>query len=154
MAHNLNLALNDACNRVSQIRNFYDMVEKLYNFFRSVRRWAMLQQVAESNSKTALKRVMTTRWSSRHDALQSLRSSYESVLMVLTRQVLSSTDKEEKAVAAGLKSYMENFSTVILIVFQCKVNNIINPVSQFLQKKKMTKTFLVRQQCSNEPSTQ
>ena len=88
----------------------------------------------QSNSKTALKRVMTTRWSSRHDALHSLRSSFGSVLMVLTRLVLSSTDKEEKAVAAGLKSYMENLSTVILIVFQCQVNNIINPVSQLLQK--------------------
>ena len=134
MAHNLNLALNDSCNNVSEIRNFYDTVEKLYNFFRSVRRWGMLQQVAESNCKTALKRVMTTRWSSRHDALHSLRSSYGSVLMVLTRLVLSSTDKEEKAVAAGLKTYMENFSTVILIVFQCKVHNIINPGSQLLQK--------------------
>jgi hypothetical protein len=29
---------------------------------------------------------------------------------------------------------MENFRTVILNVFQCKVNNIINPVSQLLQK--------------------
>ena len=46
MAHNLNLALNDCCNSVSEIRNFYGTVEKLYNFFRSVRRWGMLQQVA------------------------------------------------------------------------------------------------------------
>jgi hypothetical protein len=54
--------------------------------------------------------------------------------MVLTRLVLSSTNKEETAAAAGLKSYMENFSTVILIVFQCQVSNIINQVSQVLQK--------------------
>jgi hypothetical protein len=69
MANNLNFSLNDSCNSVSEISNFYDTLEKLYNFFRSVRRWGMLQQVAESNRKTALKRVITTRWSSRHDAL-------------------------------------------------------------------------------------
>jgi len=37
MAHNLNLALNDSCSGVSEVANFYDMLEKLYNFFRSVR---------------------------------------------------------------------------------------------------------------------
>ena len=37
MAHNLNLALNDSCSGVSQVATFYDMLEKLYNFFRSVR---------------------------------------------------------------------------------------------------------------------
>ena len=42
MAHNLSLALNDSCNSVFEQRNFYDTVEKLYNFFRSIRRWGML----------------------------------------------------------------------------------------------------------------
>jgi len=53
----------------------------------------------------------------------------------LTKLVLCPNDKEEKTVAAGLKAFLENFSTVILIVFQCKVHNIINPVSQLLQKE-------------------
>jgi hypothetical protein len=134
MAHNLNLALNDSCKGVPNIENFYDTLEKLYNFFRSVRRRGMLQQAAESNRKVALKRVLTTRWSSRNDALQSLRYSYGTVMIVLTKLVLCASDKEEKAVAAGLKAYLENFSTVILIVFQCRVHSIINPVSQLLQK--------------------
>ena len=66
MAHNLNLALNDSCSGMSQVANFYDMLEKLYNFFRSVRRWAMLDQTAikmQPISKVTLKRVLTTRWS-------------------------------------------------------------------------------------------
>ena len=66
MAHNLNLALNDSCSGVSQVANFYDVLEKLYNFFRSFRRWAMLDQTAikmQPISKVALKRVLTTRWS-------------------------------------------------------------------------------------------
>ena len=58
--------MNDSCSGVSQVANFYDMLEKLYNFFRSVRRWAMSDQTAikmQPISKVALKRVLTTRWS-------------------------------------------------------------------------------------------
>jgi hypothetical protein len=137
MAHNLNLALNDSCNGVPDVANFYDMLEKLYNFFRSVRRWGMLQQAAQSNRKIALKRVQTTRWSSRNDALHSLRFSFSTVMIVLTKLMLcpTPTDKDEKTVAGGLKAYLENFSTVMIIVFQYKVHNIIHPVSQLLQKE-------------------
>ena len=94
----------------------------------------MLQQASESHRKVALKRVMTTRWSSRNDALQALRYSYGTVMIVLTKLVLCATDKEEKAVAAGLKANLENLNTVLLIVFQCRVHSIINPVSQLLQR--------------------
>jgi len=138
MAHNLNLALNDSCSGVSQVENFYDMLEKLYNCFRSIRRWAMLDQTAikmQPITKVALKRVLTTRWSSRNDALLSLHFSYGTVMAVLTKLVLCPSDNVEKTVAAELKAFLENFSTVILIVFQCKVHNIIKPVSRLLQKE-------------------
>ena len=39
MAHNLNLVLNDSCGGISEIKNLYGMMEKLYTFFKSVRRW-------------------------------------------------------------------------------------------------------------------
>lgn len=38
------------------------------------------------------------------------------------------TDREEKSMAAGLKKYLENFTTVLLFVYQ--VHNIISTVSQ------------------------
>ena len=56
-------------------------------------------------------------------------------MAVLTKLVLRPSDNEEKTVAAELKAFLENFSTVILIVFQCKVHNIIKPVSRLLQKE-------------------
>ena len=48
---------------------------------------------------------------------------------------LNGNDNEEKRMAAGLKSFLEDFSTVILIVYQGKIHDIINPVSQLLQKE-------------------
>ena len=130
-AHNLNLTLNDSCNDVSEIRNFYDMLEKLYVFFSSARCWATLQERA----KVSLKRVITTRWSSRIDALSSLRTSYTTVLVVLAKLELSPNDRQEQTTAAGLKSFLEDFNTVLVIVFQSKVLCIINPVSQLLQRE-------------------
>ena len=48
---------------------------------------------------------------------------------------LNGNDNEEKRMAAGLKSFLEDFSTVMLIVYQGKVRDIINPVSQFASKR-------------------
>ena len=44
VSHNLNLALNDSVQSISEMRNFDDTVEELYNFFGcSIKRWAMLK---------------------------------------------------------------------------------------------------------------
>ncbi|KAL0199067.1 hypothetical protein M9458_007607, partial [Cirrhinus mrigala] len=32
-AHNLNLVLNDACQHITAIKEFYDVVQRLYVFF-------------------------------------------------------------------------------------------------------------------------
>ena len=95
----------------------------------------MLQQAAQAGNTVALKRVYTTRLSSRNCALQSLRYSNIYVLIVLTKLELMANDKEEKSLASGLKKYLENFTSVLLIVYQNKVLNVINPVSQMLQKE-------------------
>ena len=120
MSHNLNLVLNDSCDGISEIKNFYGMMEKLYTFFKSVRRWSMLQEAAQAGNKVALKRVYTTRWSSRYCALQSLRHSYIYVLIVLTKLELLGNDKDEKSLASGLKKYLESITTVLLIVFKIR----------------------------------
>ena len=89
----------------------------------------------QERAKVSLKRVITTRWSSRIDALSSLRTSYTTVLVVLAKLELSPNDRQEQTTAAGLKFFLEDFNTVLLIVFQSKVLCIINPVSQLLQRE-------------------
>ena len=43
-AHNLNLVLNDACSGISDIKTFYDIVQKLFVFFSASNvRWGILE---------------------------------------------------------------------------------------------------------------
>ena len=99
MAHNLNLVINDSCNNVNEVKNFYDLMEKLYSFFKSVgRRSAILQKTSQTGKK-ALKRVFTTRWPSRKCAIQSLRFACTYLLIVLSQLELNGNNHEEKRMA-------------------------------------------------------
>lgn len=54
-SHNLNLIPNDAV-RVQEVRQFFDIVERIYVFFgHSIKRWAML-----TNSDQATDKAPTT----------------------------------------------------------------------------------------------
>ena len=43
-AHALNLVINDAVKNVTELRNFFDMLAKLYVFFSAISRWNRLQK--------------------------------------------------------------------------------------------------------------
>lgn len=86
-AHNLNLVLNDACQNIPGIKDFYDTVERLYVFFSgSIKRWELLEthlSVPKAGQPT-LKRLCPTRWASRQDAVQSLRFRYAEIMQALS----------------------------------------------------------------------
>ncbi|XP_034088842.1 zinc finger MYM-type protein 1-like [Gymnodraco acuticeps] len=137
-AHNLNLVLNDACQNIPEIKDFYDTVERLYVFFSgSIKRWELLEthlSVPKAGQPT-LKRLCPTRWASRQDAVQSLRFRYADIMQALTKIDLLSKKSEERAEATGLKKAMESFEFVVMTVIQGKVLETVNIVSQALQRK-------------------
>ncbi len=52
-AHNLNLALNNSVKNVPGMKQFYETVENLYNFFgHSIKRWALLSELMTRGQKT------------------------------------------------------------------------------------------------------
>jgi len=64
--HNLNLVLNDAMNSSTEVKTFFGLVEKIYTFFsNSIKRWQLLLSSESSDISITLKRLCTTRWSSR-----------------------------------------------------------------------------------------
>lgn len=139
-AHNLNLTLNDAVKNITEIRQFYDNVEALYNFFgQSIKRWSLLSDIMSSDQSehgnVTLKRLCPTRWSSRHDALTALRYRYVDVMKALTKIALISKKREERDEATALKKNMEKFDFIILIVQQTKLLECVNAVSKMLQAK-------------------
>lgn len=85
--------------------------------------------------KQTLKKVCPTRWSSRIQAIDSLRSRYFDVMKILTYLSLSGKNADEKVQPAALAKYFGEFSTVILIVLQNRILGSVDVVSKLLQTK-------------------
>ena len=136
-AHNLNLALNDSVKNVPGVKQFYDTVEMLYNFFgHSIKRWALLGELMPPESRNVtLKRLCPTRWSSRHDALFALRHRYGDIIRALDKISLTSDKKDERGEASVLKNAISKFSFIFLVNMQTKILECINAASQLLQAK-------------------
>ncbi len=135
-SHNLNLVLNDACQNVTKVKEYYDTVQKLYVFFSgSIKRWQVLESQFKVTGQPTLKRLCPTRWASRNDAVCSLRFRYQDVMKALTKICLLSKKPDERAEAEGLKNNMENFEFVLQTVIQSKILETTNTVSQRLQKQ-------------------
>ena len=134
-AHNLNLVLNDACQKIPEIRAYYDTVQRIYVFFsESINRWKLLENHL---SKPTLKRLCPTRWASRYDAIKSLRFRYKEVMQALSKIIMLSKKPEERTEASGIQKAMETFEFVLMTVVQLKLLETVNAASQALQKQDM-----------------
>lgn len=136
-AHSLNLALNDSVKNVPGVRQFYDTVETLYNFFgHSIKRWALLSELMTPESRgITLKRLCPTRWSSRHDALVALKHRYGDIMKALSKISLTSDKRDERDEANALKNAISKFSFIFLVNMQTKILECTNAVSQLMQAK-------------------
>lgn len=121
-AHNLNLVINDSVKNITEIQNFYEKLECLYSYFaNSIKRRAHLKSV--SFVSVSLKRLCTTRWSSRNDCLKALSLLYVDILKLLAYISLMGRNKDEKGKASGLQNYFQKFDVILIIVIESKILN-------------------------------
>ena len=126
-SHNLNLVINDAVESKVDAVSFFGDVQEIYNFFgSSLNRWAELALSADMHSKLKLKKLCTTRWTSRIDAVRAIRNRYSDILKVMCQIILLSKNKKERDDACALKKKMESFEFVVFIVLWERVLNCIN----------------------------
>jgi len=131
-AHNLNLVLSDMAKSTPKMLNFFNIVQDLFLFFSSsAPRWATLA-LGDDVAKIVLKKVCTTRWESRHNAVFALKFRYKDVLKSLTSIILTSDKKEENNRAKGLKRKLESFEFVLILFIW---EQILRPF--YLVSKKM-----------------
>lgn len=127
-AHALNLVINDCVRGIPEIRNFFDNVQNLYVFFKAISRWALLRKSAMLEK--TLKKVCPTRWSSRNQAIDTLRGGYFDHIKILTLLSLDGKDQEEMDQAKSLLKYFEQYPTVILILLESDVLESIDIISK------------------------
>ncbi len=136
-SHNLNLVINDSVKSIAQNENFFSAMQEIFNFFgRSLNRWRELSIQGESGSLT-LKKLCTTRWTSRIDAVRALRDRYVHLLKVLTQISLTSDDAKERSTAVGLRKKMESYEFIVFIVFWERILRAFHNTSRELQSPKM-----------------
>uniref|UniRef100_A0A8D0GJ48 TTF-type domain-containing protein n=1 Tax=Sphenodon punctatus TaxID=8508 RepID=A0A8D0GJ48_SPHPU len=147
--HDLKLVLDDAMSDVPEVRNFFGVVENLYAFFaHNTKRWHTLSSSA-SESNITLKRLCPTKWSSRYDCLEALRYHFTDILKVLSKIILLSKKKDEILEATALKSQMEQFQFVFLVVLLTEIFESISCLSNLLESPEgdLSKAVSLLQTC-------
>ena len=139
-AHQLNLALQNACCAVRDIRNVLGAVSSLYNFLEgSAKRHAKLAEAQQSAAASSsnhptvtLKRLCETRWSSRYRSVHAVFSNYSAILETLT----FISEKDSSKSGADANSLLLNVSTFHFF-FHLKVLDtlleVTNILSEYLQ---------------------
>ena len=136
-SHNLNLVINDAVKSIPQNEKFFTILQDVFNFFgSSLNRWRELQIESEKDSLT-LKKLCTTRWSSRINAVRAVRDRYTHILKVLTRISLTSDKTSERNTASKLRKDLDLFEFVMFIVLWEIILRAFNSSSKELQSPKM-----------------
>ena len=112
-------------------------MQDVFNFFgSSLKRWRELQIESEKDSLT-LKKLCTTRWSSRINAVRAVRDRYTHILKVLTRISLTSDKTSERNTASKLRKDLDLFEFVMFIVLWEIILRAFNSSSKELQSPKM-----------------
>ena len=86
-SHNLNLVINDAVKRIPQNEKFSTILQDVFNFLGA--------QIESEKDSLTLKKLCTTRWSSRINAVRAVCNRYAHILKVLTRTSLTSAKTSE-----------------------------------------------------------
>ena len=83
-SHNQNLVIHDAVSSIPRNEKFFTILQEVFNFFgSSLNRWRELQIEADQDSLTLMKKLCSTRWSSRIDTVRTVRDRYTHIHNIL-----------------------------------------------------------------------
>lgn len=136
--HSLNLVGVHAAGCVPEVSQFFEIVQKVYNFFSgSTHRWNMLTE--HLGSKKVVKSLSQTRWSARADAVSALHGGYKQIIEALIT-IANDTEqaRETRNEALSLSRKMENLEFIILTEIWSSILERIDKTNNYLQKETIT----------------
>lgn len=131
-SHSLNLAISDACD-CPMVRNCLGTVNKVYDFFNTPKRQAVLNKFSENPLKK-LKQPSPTRWIQRHNAVDNFAQKYDEVLKSL-KEISAWTDKDTSANAHILLCAVNKFELVLSLGVINKLFSYSLPLTKYLESE-------------------
>lgn len=143
-AHSLNLVGSSAAECCKLAKDFFALLQLLFNFFSSsTHRWAILQSYFNAKN-LSLKTLSNTRWSAREEACKSLNKDYKAILQALEHII--NDDEETKTTQSQAKGIFINLTrveTTFMAVLWGSILETFNSVSEKLQSPKMNVATVV-----------
>lgn len=135
--------MNDAASSFTETTAVFSNVQELYTFFSgSTNRWEVLKKHI---SQLTLKPLSATRWSSRADALKSLRFQLYEIYDALSEIIeVVNRDTETKVKARGLAKYIKSYKFICGVILWHDILFEINSVSKLLQSVTINLSDCVR----------
>ena len=136
-AHQINLVLEEACSRVTEVRNCIGTSKALYNFIESSsKRHALFHNLQDDEFKIVLKNLCTTRWASWYRSFKALKDSLPLIFKFL--ELEDNEDKSDSgANAASLFNATKNFLFVFLVEVLHDLFENISILSKYLQSQEL-----------------
>nr|CAI5841066.1 unnamed protein product [Callosobruchus analis] len=95
----------------------------------------MLSEDSSEKYLITLKKVCSTRWSSRNDALLAVNKIFLLIMKTLYQLNLISNKKYEREECKSIINILESFDFLVLVTFFSSLFEIINPLSTVLQNE-------------------
>lgn len=131
-SHSLNLAISDACDCM-MVRNCLGTVNKVYDFFNTPKRQAVLNKFSENPSKK-LKQPSPTRWIQRHNAVDNFAEKYNEVIKSL-EEISTWNDKDTSANAHILLCAVRKSEFILSLEVIKKIFSYSLPLTKFLESE-------------------
>lgn len=139
-AHRTNSAVEHCCTSSTMIKNVFDILEELYVFFNSsTKRYALIKETLQPiENSTNLKNLSKTRWTARAETLNSIVTSYESIIELMDDISASSKmDYNTKTKAYGLKCKIASFDFLVSMMFMKHIMNKMKLLTETFESEKL-----------------
>ena len=139
-AHCTNLVLVEATSTNRHARNFFGVLQNLYNFLeasphRHAKLESMIKEVISKPRIMSVKKLSDTRWACRSDAVRAVSENFPAILKALDEIEQSAHDGRVSAEAGGLRYQMLKFEFLLCLtvlkdlLFKCRC------ISDYLQRE-------------------
>ncbi|WOG86707.1 hypothetical protein DCAR_0205925 [Daucus carota subsp. sativus] len=133
--HSLNLALCDIANSCVKAKDFFGIIQGIYNLFsNSTKRWKILKE----HVKISVKPLSSTRWESHVEAVKAIRFQPIELREALLELAETDGDNDVRCRANALACFhIGNFEFLVSLIIWYEILHAVNLISKHLQSSDM-----------------